>query len=174
MNKKLTTTMFAISVFRRKILRINVFVMIFCAAIPGVGLQATKKRVAPATIGEALQDYISKRFKNCGGDFYSTHVDVWGESYFQFKNVRSAWQPQNLSQADRLNGVQWKGVVYITSEVYRRTSEINKQWGGWADNFRDTGSATEQNGAWQIVFSGSTFHFDPKAQKGCGIYASLK
>ena len=142
-------------------------------ATAGVPAGPKKRNLSNASIGEVLHDYMSRRFADCNGNTFSTHVDVWGTTYFQFKNVRSTWQSDQLSQADNLNGIQWRGRVYITADVYRRTLETTGKWGGWSDNFRDSGSAVEQNGNWEIVFSGNSFYFPPDVQKDCAFYSSL-
>src|SRR5579864_3032881 len=182
MNKKLKSTIYSNVVYWTDIFKMSTTGLILSLAVlsaTAVSVQkntvSVQKNTESSPVIGAMNAYISKRFKKCNSDSYSTHVDVYGETYFHLKNLYWSSQSQPLSQADRLNGVQWKGIVYIKADVYRRTLETHRtQWGGWSDNFNDTGSAVQQNGKWTISFSGSTFYFSPGSLRECSFYTSLK
>lgn len=78
----------------------------------------------------------------------------------QVRNVQFRVQENHLEEADRLNGIQWSGMVYVVAKAERRHSNIG--WSEWRDSSVGditSFSGTKLNGNLSVAFS--TFsHFD--------------
>lgn len=106
---------------------------------------------SPETVeAQAVADAIwSHLFTRCGGDLYYAgsnldHADVEGkpvpfDGLRQFRGTRfTAVTPTELSEADRLNGIEWMGQAAMVSSVWREKStwreEAKKgEWDRWED-----------------------------------------
>jgi hypothetical protein len=91
--------------------------------------------------------------------------------FFQTKNVTHDVTPERLSEADTLNGLQWKGEVAFNSRVYRVCGQVKDspqvpQWSEWAERrqpelfssplggpllFPNNYKFTKKNGQWTLV-----------------------
>jgi hypothetical protein len=85
--------------------------------------------------------------------------------FIQIKTVTHDVTPERLSEADTLNGLQWKGEVAFNYRVYRAYYEQVKgspqvpQWGPWGDRqpevsgplFPSNYKFTKKNGQWTLV-----------------------
>ena len=110
------------------------------------------------------QDYKQLAFEKARNDFFN-HVTVvnddvyffkgswgqmdhgyWGQYLDQFKDIKFTYTEDSLDKADKLNGVNWRGKIFVTAGVGRiyyaddRDSEYSSsregsvyQWSDWSD-----------------------------------------
>lgn len=131
---------------------------------------------APDDIGEG-EDIHGDEFPSANPDadeavtqvkkFWEEHATKCGDSYYsagsgyesgmirQSKNVTfTLYQNNPVTEADRLNGILWKGSVAIRPDVYRDRS-YNKQWQDWKQwpprNPGETVTATKRTSGWQVL-----------------------
>jgi len=81
-------------------------------------------------------------FKNCGefwGSVYKKDnpLDFTVPAEYQFKNIQMKVDtfPKTVSEADKLNGIQWQGIVSLSADVTRERPIGGKEWGRWTDGF---------------------------------------
>ncbi len=81
-------------------------------------------------------------FRNCGDFWGSVYkkdnpLDFTTPAEYQFKNLQMQVQtfPKTISEADKLNGIQWQGMVSLSADVYRERPIGGKEWSRWSDGF---------------------------------------
>ena len=91
--------------------------------------------------GEAKKEaeqFWGKKFVKCGNSHY-VYADGYAEStrayadlagIYQFKALSIILRPDSLTDADKLNGIEWKGKTEVTAKVSRH---YNKNRGGWQE-----------------------------------------
>jgi len=64
-------------------------------------------------------------------------LDFTTPAEYQFKNLQMQVQtfPKTISEADKLNGIQWQGMVSLSADVYRERPIGGKEWSRWSDGF---------------------------------------
>jgi hypothetical protein len=74
----------------------------------------------------------AERFQECGDSFFGQYK-ITEASYdlYQYKNAEIDVEEQKLSQADKLNGVEWKGITHLKPEAYRSWDSVSKKWTAW-------------------------------------------
>lgn len=107
---------------------------------------------------EAWQD----KWVKVDGSWYTKKL-FWVSSpqYFEIKDRNLSTVKKNLTEADRRNGIEWKGYVNFFAEAYRETVIGGKEWKEWQDPKHDIfrgGPApvmqvhvVRQNGEWKRV-----------------------
>jgi hypothetical protein len=85
---------------------------------------------ARADIGVESRRLLAETVAECNGSWYAT-ADTWpdGGTLHQYAKVAVTVEPWTLAEADRLNGVTWKGRVSIRAEAER--SWHDGTWGRW-------------------------------------------
>jgi hypothetical protein len=71
----------------------------------------------------------SERFGKCGDSYfgkYDTGSDKLIEIY-QYKDVEIAVDPGKIVEADKLNGVEWKGKTYLKPKAHRWWDSSSKE-----------------------------------------------
>jgi hypothetical protein len=80
----------------------------------------------------AARQIWAERFGECGDSFFA-HYKITGASYdlYQYKNAEIEVQEQSVSEADKLNGVEWKGITHLKPQAYRSWDSLSKKWTAW-------------------------------------------
>ncbi|HEY6249309.1 MAG TPA: hypothetical protein VI685_05080, partial [Candidatus Angelobacter sp.] len=124
------------------------------ASVPATSAPAPAPARDP--IAEAANSYIVRHFLKCGNvNFYSTQK-MWRRDY-EFKGLQWNWNALPVSQADTLNGVEWKGTLHIRCQAYRDT-ECGEKWCDWEScagsgmtafrSFKPDVGMTKRRGSW--------------------------
>lgn len=104
---------------------------------------------AIATVKEFWEQHTTK----CGDSYYSSEDFRGMITIHEFKNVSfSARRTGPTTEADRLNGIEWKGNVEILTRLYRDNNEGT--WSNWKE--RTTGGgyqigATKRQSGWSVT-----------------------
>lgn len=101
---------------------------------------------------------IENRLLHCGYSWYGTG----GRSQFQggvieMKGLSIQLLPATLSNADRANGITWKGRVVVEAELYR---EYDSGWRDWQDGSYRTSGWTGEKQSVPLFLSGFTHFFE--------------
>lgn len=87
-----------------------------------------KERILSAVMFE-----LENKLLHCGDAWYG-----WGGgsgdfrgTILELKDISVEVKPYELSKADRANGIEWKGLVFIKCDLYRE--HVGKEWGKWKD-----------------------------------------
>ena len=70
-------------------------------------------------------------------DSWFTLNEHYGPKYLEIKGITIRAAPEQLSQADILNGLQWDGWVYFTTLVSRSYNLKTQQWSEWSNGEPD-------------------------------------
>lgn len=100
------------------------FAGISCIAVSGSGDSEAQK--------VAVQIW-AERFGNCGDSYYgrySTGSEKLVEIY-QYRDVEIKVDSEKISEADKLNGVTWKGRTYFKPKANRWWSSSDRKWTPW-------------------------------------------
>jgi hypothetical protein len=121
------------------------------AAGSNAGVEARAE--AAEVVGKVAQS-------NCGPDTFSKRSGLhFGEidiSYWQYKGFSWKLKEDPLTEADRLNGIQWHGTLDIKARVYREYSRAfgdSESWSAWR-NFSGVKIQfvlTKAHGQWDVV-----------------------
>jgi len=100
---------------------------------------------------------------------YQREENTLETTVFELRNVHVHLQPYGISEADKLNGVEWKGLVSLKCDavrIYRskrsqfRPAELpDTTWGQWGDQNTYTGCLSDMakiNGKWSDPTTNST------------------
>lgn len=78
-------------------------------------------------------------------------VGLFDEVILEAKNVGFEPWVAPLSEADKLNGLEWRGEVTITAKVFRELNLSKSHLGLWRDGFRDVYRLERRNGSWKVT-----------------------
>jgi hypothetical protein len=73
------------------------------------------------------KQYWSKEVKNCGGIYYRRNGNGW----FAYKDFSYHLYSSGLTEADKLNGFEWKGGMLIESSAHREWNPFYHRWTDW-------------------------------------------
>lgn len=130
------------------------------AASQPAGRQSTKEEPQPASNEgyAALMDLLNSKYIKCG-DTYSTKWDFHGTGFYweQLTGLDPQVTEEELSTADQLNRLTFKGSVDFGDEVARRSNLYDHIWKPWevysSPYFgeKPIWSLQQQNGGWTLV-----------------------
>src|SRR5262249_53518175 len=74
----------------------------------------------------------AERFGECGDSFFGRYK-ITEASYdiYQYKDAEIDVQQHNVTEADKLNGVEWRGITHLRPRAYRSWDSISKKWTAW-------------------------------------------
>lgn len=149
---------------RKTLLALFLFISIFLNTA-GEGTaqkRAARRQSSPAgvsVIEEAQRQanaFWNARATKCGEDHYSR---LPNGNIIQYKGVTIRVLPSHLSEADILNGYQFRGTVAFDYRLSREYSVQRKQWSEWstegAGSFFYKNSITKRSSQWNIEEAGN-------------------
>lgn len=91
-------------------------------------------KLAPASIDDEAKAEAEKfwatQITKCGDDYYrKLELNKGGESWYELKEPSVRISAALVSDADRLNGLEWHGNIYLETKV-SRTWESDR-WSAW-------------------------------------------
>lgn len=101
-----------------------------------------------------VKKFWEQHSTKCGDSYYSAGGDYESGYTYQYRNVAfTPYQNSPLTEADKLNGILWKGSVAIRPETYRKS--YSNQWQQWEQlpprNPGNVITATKRNSGWQVL-----------------------
>jgi hypothetical protein len=91
--------------------------------------------------GGKAQRFWAERFTKCGDSYYGVIFDAVSltKRICEYKNVNFSVTADKLTEADKLNGVEWQGRAYMKWTLIRCFGEPLKegQWTKWQDGRSD-------------------------------------
>lgn len=106
----------------------------------------------------------AERFEGCGDSFFGQYkITEVSYDLYQYKDAEIDVEEQKVSQADRLNGVEWRGITHLKPEAYRSWDSVSKKWAPWRNgvpimgpSFGLTQRLEKRRGQW--VYSHSSLY----------------
>jgi hypothetical protein len=102
---------------------------------------------------------MEKKVRRCGNSFYTVYIQPQGNGYFvETKDLDWKVEPLPLSDANRLNGWEFKGVITLNYSASRRFYRDKDCWSSWdeRDGYYndDIGTYVEKrSGKWGAGYS---------------------
>lgn len=92
--------------------------------------------------------YWASHFSQCGDSFYTVQSEAGSEvkKLVEVKKVVRHVAASRLSEADRLNGIEWAGESSFYGAAWRTLQDGN--WGAWYETPPATVEMLKQNGTW--------------------------
>lgn len=94
----------------------------------------------------------------CGTSYFSKNFTQGSKrerrftGYTEWKALAWRLDPQPVSAAERLNGIQWKGVSFMSVSAYRIADGSDGNWSDWVPGFNHSPEIrlTKVNGQWHV------------------------
>ena len=108
---------------------------------------------------EQAQGFVEAQLARCGDSYFGVRKIANDNALYQFKNPKVSVKSQELTQADKQNGIEWKGNSTFTAETWRMY-EVTGKWGPWRQGFTSLGiglgvTMYKQKGAWKFGSDGN-------------------
>jgi hypothetical protein len=118
-------------------------------------------RLIPNPDSEAqdqAEKFVSAQLTRCGDSYYGIRKVANDNGLYQFKNPKISVKSQELNQADKLDGIQWKGSSNFSADAWRMYS-VTGEWTPWRQGFTalDIGLSVnmyKKNSQWQFGATG--------------------
>ena len=123
---------------------------------------------------KAAEEMVLKKIRKCGDAYFTKRYDVGGYplGVYEFKNLSVQIKASPLTDADKLNGIEWKGTVFLVAKASRAFQVPDKlgarkpQWLDWEngamiDHQNISGSLAKRKGRWALEL-GNAFILDLK------------
>ena len=128
---------------------VGLFLFVFCAYADALDDEAKK----------AIFDYYKRRhaLTLCGDSAYISTLSGGKLRIWQGKKFSIKLQPEEASDADHLNGIEWKGSGEITAKANRVFLQ-DAGWTPWSsdqDHIKLDVVLTKKQGKWFVKMSGS-------------------
>jgi hypothetical protein len=105
------------------------------------------------------REYWYAGFSKCGDYYYARSMSraagrITRGVLYQYKDLVIETKSVKITQADRLNGIEWKGTSYLNPVAHRQYLNESKTWTKWY-NVEPSGppryiNILKQNGAWSV------------------------
>jgi hypothetical protein len=115
---------------------------------------------APKALDQEAQrfaaQYYGRYLTQCGEDYYLSYQYDGKKPYImQYHGLTTSVRPQNLTTADRLNGLEWAGFSQIKVEASRVYDLTGRKWdlawiSGWPNAWDLMARVTKERGKWTI------------------------
>lgn len=112
------------------------------ACSSGTGSAGAGPNVPKEAFDAAKTQILDVSFKNCGEFWGSVYkkldpLDFTPTGEFQFKNLKMAVDGNRmpLTDAEKLNGIQWEGYINFSADAFRERNIGAKDWSPWNDGF---------------------------------------
>lgn len=113
---------------------------------------------------DQAQKFVEAQFTRCGDSYYGIRKVANDNGLYQFRNPKVSVKSQELTQADKLNGIEWRGSSNFSAEEWRMYS-VTGEWTSWREGFTslDVGLSVnmyKENGQWKF---GATVDLTPNS-----------
>ena len=117
---------------------------------------------------DVAQKFIEKTYVKCGDSYIGKAPWLTGVNFGEIKGISVSTRQDNLADADKLNGIQWKGVIRIDCKAMRTYNGVYG-WSQWSDNCVQqfaplpyvTLPLTKQNNQWTLMPVGPMESYKP-------------
>lgn len=114
---------------------------------------------ADAEAQEQALRFAEAQLTRCGDSYFGVRKIASDNGLYQFKNPKVSVKSQDLTQADKLNSIEWKGNSTFTAEAWR-LYDVTGKWGPWRQGFTSLGvglgvTMYKQKGQWKFGSDGN-------------------
>lgn len=104
------------------------------------------------------RQYWDSGLSKCGEFHYGrTWIRVGlpvADVIFQYKDLEIETKPGKITEADTLNGIEWKGTSYLKPSAYRYYNYKTKKWTDWSNGVPPQpavyANLIKQRGEWSV------------------------
>jgi hypothetical protein len=133
-----------------------------CSSSSGLaGSSSSSETAIDREARQFVERHFNAQFKKCVDSYYSQHKanpenpafknEESGEGmWVEVKDPKIVIDAYKVTDTDRLNGIEWQGFVYVSSNNWR-TTDYGK-WGKWFPPSKDFGKyhLKKKNGEWVL------------------------
>ena len=114
---------------------------------------------ADAEAREQAQQFVEAQLTRCGDSYFGIRKIANDNALYQFKHPKVSVKSQELTQADKLNSIEWKGSSTFSAEMWRMY-DVTGKWGPWRQGFTSLGiglgvAMYKQKGQWKFGSDGN-------------------
>ena len=144
-------------------------IVLFMVVIFGVGTLAYKSVMVEPNL--QAKQYWDKNVKQCGSRYFQLDFSLYGGSggYREYKGFAYIVWPTPLTEADKLNGFEWKGFTSLNSKSYRTL--FGGRWSEWKDGSPEPSGVAMLVGSLAVPLNkqnGRWYYFGQDANKYAG------
>lgn len=104
---------------------------------------------------QQAEAFWNSQLTKCGDSFYrKLQLKDGGIQYYEYKEPSVRLAPQQVTEADRLNGIEWQGLIFLQTKASRVWGTALGHWEQWADGTGRTGDNSypmkKVNGRWSV------------------------
>lgn len=108
---------------------------------------------------EQAQKFVEAQLTRCDDSYYGVRKIASDNGLYQFKNPKVSVKSQELTQADKLNNLEWKGSSTFSAEAWR-LYDVTGKWGPWRQGFTSLAiglgvTMYKQKGQWKFGSDGN-------------------
>ena len=134
---------------------LTLVITLFCASCSSSSLPPD----ADAEAQKQAQQFVEAQLTKCGDSYYGVRKLANDSGLYQFKNPKVSVKSQELTQADKLNGIEWKGSSTFSAETWR-LYDVTGKWGPWRQGFTSLGiglgvTMYKHKGQWKFGSDGN-------------------
>jgi hypothetical protein len=110
----------------------------------------TTKSGIEAEAQQEAEKYWGSLLTKCAGTIYGKDNRRAVDQIYEFRDISIRIKPQSLSDADKMNGIEWSGNAYLDSKTSRILT--GDKWGPWREGSIYLNSETMEkvNGQWKF------------------------
>jgi hypothetical protein len=99
------------------------------------------------------EKYWGALLTKCGGTIYGKDNRQAVDQIYEFRDTSTRVKSRALSDADRMNGIEWSGNAYLDSKTSRVLT--GKNWGPWRDGsiYLNSEKMEKVHGQWKFGVS---------------------
>lgn len=89
------------------------------------------------------QEYFERTVAKCGDSYYAkvrwSDIDTTNlriiphETLLQLKDPFVTVKEKTLTEADKLNGIEWEGWIIFVTSAYKEHNDFQNSWSNWSD-----------------------------------------
>jgi hypothetical protein len=122
-------TMISIKVATILCAAVLTYLSLACLSLTGAG-----GSFGDADARQQAEKFWAAQITKCGDSYYRKEVLIKKDNYviyYQMKDPKVEVLPQPVSEADRLNGIEWKGTTAFVPGASRIWNTEKKGWSDW-------------------------------------------
>lgn len=101
------------------------------------------------------EKFWATQITKCGDSYYRRReIKDNGSEYFELKEPIVKVAPSQITEADRLNGLEWRGTTSLQLKVSREWDPTSHRWTPWANGGLEAGDLSypmkKVSGEWSI------------------------
>jgi hypothetical protein len=138
-----------------KLIIVNLILLLFCSCVAKIDSSDSS---LTSEADRLAKQYWDSGLNKCGEFHYGrTWIRIGlpvADVLFQYKDLEVETKPGKITEADKLNGIEWKGTSYLKPSAHRHYNYKTKKWTVWRNGVPSQptvyANLIKQRGEWSI------------------------